>query len=112
MFDVTAQLVNNQEEINCLDKNSVREEFLGVCHQLIVKKSSIFNAQKSMYSRILCCVSERFLSIPIPTKLGKKELQESELRRATKIMILSTESRQNSSGTFFRDSKSCSSVRK
>ena len=28
MCDVTAQLVNNQEEINCLDKNSVWEEFL------------------------------------------------------------------------------------
>ena len=28
MFDVTAQLVNNQEEINCLDKNSVGKEFL------------------------------------------------------------------------------------
>ena len=27
MFDVTAQLVNNQEEINCLD-NSVWEEYL------------------------------------------------------------------------------------
>ena len=28
MFDVTAQLVNNQEETNCLDKNCVWEEFL------------------------------------------------------------------------------------
>ena len=28
MFDVTEQLVNNQEEISCLDKNSVWEEFL------------------------------------------------------------------------------------
>ena len=28
MFDVTAQLVNNQEEIYCLDKNSISEEFL------------------------------------------------------------------------------------
>ena len=28
MFDVTAQIVNNEEEINCLDKNSVWEEFL------------------------------------------------------------------------------------
>ena len=28
MFDVTAQLVKNQEEINCLVKNSVWEEFL------------------------------------------------------------------------------------
>ena len=32
MFDVTAQLVNNQEEINCLD-NSVLQEFLDTfCH--------------------------------------------------------------------------------
>ena len=30
MFDVTAQLVNNQEEISCLD-NSVWEEFLDTC---------------------------------------------------------------------------------
>ena len=28
MFDVTAQLVNNQDEINGLDKNSVGKEFL------------------------------------------------------------------------------------
>ena len=28
MFDVTAKLVNNQEEINCLDQSSVWEEFL------------------------------------------------------------------------------------
>ena len=28
MFDVTAQLVNNQEEIHGLDKNSVGKEFL------------------------------------------------------------------------------------
>ena len=32
MFDVTAQLVNNQEEINCLDK-ILWERILGhVCH--------------------------------------------------------------------------------
>ena len=28
MFDVTAQLVNNQEEINCLGQNYVGKEFL------------------------------------------------------------------------------------
>ena len=33
MFDVTAQLVNNQEEINGLDKNSVGKKILGhICH--------------------------------------------------------------------------------
>ena len=34
-------------------------------------------AAKSMSSRILCCVSEGFFSIQIPTKLGKTELQGS-----------------------------------
>ena len=33
MFDITAQLVNNQEEINCLDKILCGKEFLDtVCH--------------------------------------------------------------------------------
>ena len=54
-----------------------------------------------MYSQILCYVSERFFNIPNPTKLGRTELQEPEPREATETMMLSTESRQNSSGTFF-----------
>ena len=33
MFDVTAQLVNNQEEFNCLDRILWSERILGhVCH--------------------------------------------------------------------------------
>ena len=28
MFDVTAQIVNNEEEINCLDKNLYGKEFM------------------------------------------------------------------------------------
>ena len=28
MFDVTAQIINNEEEINCLGQNSVSEKFL------------------------------------------------------------------------------------
>ena len=59
-----------------------------------------------MYSRILCDVSERLFNIPNPTKLGKIGLQESNPRRATEIMMLSTESRLNSSGTFSQDSLS------
>ena len=58
-----------------------------------------------MYSRILCCASERFFNIPNPTKLGRTGLQESDPRKATEIMILSTESRLNSSGTFSQDSQ-------
>ena len=80
MFDVTAQLVNNQDEI------------------------------KSMSSRILCCASERFFNILNPTKLGRTDLQESDPGRATQIMMLSMESRLNSSGTSSQDSQRCSSV--
>ena len=70
-----------------------------------MKQSSIFNAQKSLYSRILCCVSERFFNIPNPTKLGRTELQESDQRKATEIMMLSAESRLNSSRTSSKDSQ-------
>ena len=63
-----------------------------------------------MYSRILCCASEKFFNIPNPTKLGRIELQEPEPREATEIMMLSTESRLNSSGTFSQNSQRCSSV--
>ena len=70
----------------------------------MVKQSSISNAHKSMSSRILCCASERFFNIPNPTKLGRTELQESDPRKATEIMMLSMESRLNSSGTSSQDS--------
>ena len=39
-----------------------------------------------MSSRILCCASERFFNIPIPTKFGRTELQESNPGKATEIM--------------------------
>ena len=46
----------------------------------------------------------------IPTKLGRTELQESDPRKATETMMLSVESRLNSSGTSSQDSQRCSSV--
>ena len=109
MFDVTAQLVNNEEEISCLDKilygkNSWTR--LSLINDAVV----IFKAQKSMYSQILYCVSAMFFNILNPTKLGRTELRESEPREATEIMMLSTEGRRNSSGTFSQDSQRCSSV--
>ena len=44
------------------------------------------------------------------TKLGRTELQEYEPRKATEIMMLSVERRQNSSGIFSQGSHRCSSV--
>ena len=110
MFDVTAQLVNNEEEINCLDKilwgkNSwTRLSLIGDETVIIIQRTKVY------VSRILCCVSERFFNIPNPTKLGRTELQEPEPRKATEIMMLSTDSRPNSSGIFSQDSQRCSSV--
>ena len=63
-----------------------------------------------MYSQILCYVSEGFFNILNVTKLGRTELQESEPREATEIMMVSTESRLNSIGIFSHGSHRCSSV--
>ena len=111
MFDVTAQLVNNQDEINGLDR--IQWERYSWTRLSLIGDETVINlqrAQKSMSSRILCCASERFFNIPNPTKLGKTELQEPDLRKATEIMMLSMESRLNSSGTSSQDSQRCSSV--
>ena len=100
MFDVTAQIVNNEEEISCLDKilygkNSWTELSL-------INDPVIINLQSTKVyvfpDSVLC--------------LGKvlQQLQEYEPRKATEIMMLSVESRQNSGGTFSQDSQRCSSM--
>ena len=109
MFDVTAQLVNNQEEINCLDKilwgkNSWTHL------SLIGGETDQSSAHKSMSSRILFCASEGSFNIQNPTKLGRKELKGSQPIKATEIMTESMESRLNSSGTSSQDSQRCSSA--
>ena len=75
------------------------KEFLETSVTDWMKQSSIFKAQKSMSSRILCCASEGFFNILNPTKLGRTELQESNPGKATETKMLSMESRLNSSGT-------------
>ena len=110
MFDVTAQLVNDLEEIHGLDKihwgkNSLRRLSL-------IGDETLINLQrqKSMSSQILCCASGGSFNIQIPTKLGRTELQGSKPRKATEIMMVSVESRLKSSGTSSQDSQRCSSV--
>ena len=110
MFDVTAQLVKNQEEIHGLDK--IQWEKNSWTRLSLIGDETVINLQstKSMSSRILCCASEGFFNIPNPTKLGRTELQESEPREATDITMLSMESRLSSCGTSSQDSQRCSSV--
>ena len=110
MFYITAKLVGEQEEINNLDNIHWRKNSWTRLSLIGDEKLSIFSAQKSMYSQILCCVSAKFFNILNATKLGRAELQESESREATEIMMLSMESRPNSNGIFSQDSQRCSSV--
>ena len=63
-----------------------------------MKQSSIFSAQKSTSSQILCCALERSINIRTPTKLGRKGLKGSQLIKATETVTVSMESRLNSSG--------------
>ena len=65
MFDVPAQLVNDQEEIHGLDKIQWEKDSW--------KRLSLIGVS----SRILCCASGGSFNILIPTKLGKTELQGS-----------------------------------
>ena len=45
------------------------------CHGLVMKPLSIFSAQKSTSSQILCCALERSINIRNPTKLGRKRIE-------------------------------------
>ena len=109
MFDVTAQLVNNQEKINGLDKILWGKN--SWTRLSLINDEVVINLQRTKVY-VFCYVSDRFFNIPNPTKLGRTRLQESDPRKATEIMMLSTESRLNSSGTFSQDSQRCSSVLK
>ena len=77
MFDVTAQLVNDQEEIHGLDK--IQWEKDSWKRLSLIGDETVINLQstKSMSSRILCCASGGSFNIWIPTKLGRTELQGS-----------------------------------
>ena len=91
MFDVTAQLVDNQEEINCLDKilwgkNSLTRLSL-IDGEIVInlQRTKVYVFSDSVFA------SEKFFNILIPTKLGRTGLQESDPRKATEIVMLLTE---------------------
>ena len=75
-----------------------------------MKQLSIFNAQKSTSSQILCCALDRSIYIRNSIKLGRKGLKGSQPTKATEIMTVSMESRLNSSATSSQDSPRCSSA--
>ena len=110
MFDVTAQPVNNQEEISCLDKILYGKN--SWTHVSLISDAVVINLQSTkvyVFSDSVLCLG-KVLQHSNETKLGRTELRDYEPREATEIMMLSTESRRNSSGTFSKDSQRCSSV--
>ena len=72
-----------------------------ICHCLVTKLSSIFNARRSTSFQILYCVLERSIKIRNPTKLGRKRKNGSHLFIATETLTESMESRQNSRWNIF-----------
>ena len=110
MFDVTAQLVNNQEEINCSHKILYGKN--SWTRLSLIDDEIVINLQRTkvyVFSDSVLCLG-KVLQHPESNEAWKTELQEPEPREATEIMMLSTESRLNSSGTFSQDSQHCSSV--
>ena len=110
MFDVTAQLVNNQEEIHGLDKIQWEEDSWK-CLSLIGDET-VINLQSTkvyVFSDSVLCLG-RILQHLDSNEAWKTELQGSNPGKATEIMMLSMESRPNSSGTSSQDSQRCSSV--
>ena len=110
MFDISEKLVSEQEVINNVDKIYWKNHSWKQLSLIGDEPLSIFNAQKSTSSQILCCVLEGSINIRNPTKLGRKGLNGSSLTKATETMTKSMESRLNSSGTSSQDSLRCSSA--
>ena len=91
-------------------QNSVGKEFLEAsvtnwwCNNHQSSKHKVY-----VFSDSVLCLG-RILQHPDSNEAWWTELQGSNPWKATEIMMLSTESRRNSSGTFSQDSQRCSSV--
>ena len=117
MFDVTAQLVNNQEEICCLDKILYGKNFW--THLSLINDAVVINLQSTqvyVFSDSVLCLG-KVLQHPECNEAWKNRVAvvraERSYRDYDTINGESTEpmeSRLNSSGTFSQDSQRCSSV--
>ena len=99
MFDITAKLLGEQDEINNLDNthwgmNSWRQLSL-------IGDETVINLQRTkvhVFSDSVLCLG-RVHNMRNPTKLGRKGLKGSRPTKATETMTVSMESQLNSSGT-------------
>ena len=110
MFDATAQLVNNQDEINGLDK--IQWEKYSWTRLSLIGDETVINLQRTqvyVFSDSVLWLG-RVLQHPESNEAWKNRVAGVRSEKATEIMMLSMESRRISSGTFSQDSQRCSSV--
>ena len=112
MFDITAQMIHNDEEIFCLDKIVYQRNTwtqLSLINDPVV--ISLQSTKVYVFSDSVLCLG-KVLQHPECNEAWKTELQEYEPRGTTAILRTSKESRRNSSGIFSQGSQRCSSVTK
>ena len=110
MFDVTAQLVNDQEEIHGLDK--IQWEKDSWKRLSLIGDETVINFQSTkvyVFSDSVLCLG-RILQHPDSNEAWKNRIAGVNPTKATEIMMVSMESRLISSGTSSQDSQRCSSV--
>ena len=111
MFDVTAQLVNDQEEIHSLDK--IHWEKNSWKRLSLIGDETVINLQSTkvyVFSDSVLCLG-RILQHPDSQRsLEEQNCRDPIPRKATEILMVSMESRLNSSRTFSQDSQRCSAV--
>ena len=113
MFDVTAQIVHNEEEIYCLDKIVYQKK--SWTQLSLINDPVIINLQSTkvyVFSDSVLCLG-KVLQHPECYEAWKNRVAGVRAERSyTDYMMLSVESRRNSSGIFSQDSHRCSSVTK
>ena len=111
MFDVTAQLVNNQEEINGLDKILWRKN--SWTRVSSINDGTVISLQRTkvhVFSDSVLCFG-RVHQHPDSNEAWKNRVAGARSGKSYRdYMMLSMESRLNSSGTSSQDSQCCSSA--
>ena len=108
MFDVTAQLVNIQEEIKCLDKILYGKNYW--THLSLIGDEIVINLQRTkvyVFSDFVLCLG-KIHQHPESNEAWKKRIEG--WTKATEVMTVSMESQLNSSGTSSKDSQRRSST--
>ena len=112
MFDISAKLVSEQDEISGLE--TIGWENHSWKYLSLIEDERVINLQRTkvyVFSDFVLCLGKIFEN-PNRTMHGKKDWDGSKHLRFTETLTESTVSQWNSSGIFSQDSKRCSSVKK